>query len=320
MSGGGSAPDPDPQMGEAAKMSAETGQKMLDFMTKQSEITNRWADEDRSRYQGTFQPIEDDYIAKAMAAQDPEKMGIDADLRASEAVGDVRQQFSLQREADNRRLRSMGVRPDSGVAISGNRARGSAEALAAAGASNLAHRASIAEDEAKADGMQTNAINMGKGLAVNPGTSMGLSNGAGQAGFSGAMSGYGQQASILGKEHDARMKAWSADQQMMGGFGSALGSVVGALPMMSSKDVKEEKRPAKGSLGAIRKMPVEKWKYKDGVADSGEHIGPYAEDFAKATGKGDGKTIDPISMMGVTLGAVQELDKKVSKLAGGKSA
>lgn len=319
MSGGG-APKPDPQMGEAARMSAETGKEMMAFMKDQAEITNKWAADDRARYERDFVPLEAEYAADALAAQDKEKIGLNADKRASEAVADVRQQFSMQRDADNRRLRSMGVRPDSGRDAALASSRGSAEALATAGAANIGRRQSILQDEAKADGMRANAINMGKGMAVNPGTAMGISNGAAQAGFGGAMSGYGQQASILGKQHDAQMQAWSADQNMMGGFGSALGSVVGALPMMSSKDVKEDKRPAKGSLGAIRKMPVEKWKYKDGVADSGEHIGPYAEDFAKATGKGDGKTIDPISMMGVTLGAVQELDKKVSKMAGGKSA
>ncbi|MFG6660102.1 tail fiber domain-containing protein [Sulfitobacter sp. 915] len=319
MSGGG-APKPDPQMGEAARMSAETGKEMMAFMKDQAEITNKWAADDRARYERDFVPLEAEYAADALAAQDKEKIGLNADQRASEAVADVRQQFSMQRDADNRRLRSMGVRPDSGRDAALASSRGSAEALATAGAANMGRRQSILQDEAKADGMRANAINMGKGMAVNPGTAMGISNGAAQSGFSGAMSGYNQQASILGKEHDARMSAWQADQNMMGGFGSALGSVIGAMPMMSSKDVKEDKRPAKGSLGAIRKMPVEKWKYKDGVADSGEHIGPYAEDFAKATGKGDGKTIDPISMMGVTLGAVQELDKKVSKMAGGKSA
>ncbi|MEO9629573.1 MAG: tail fiber domain-containing protein [Sulfitobacter sp.] len=325
MSGGG-APKPDPQMGEAARMSAETGQEMMAFMKDQAEITNKWAADDRARYERDFVPLEAEYAADALAAQDKEKIGLNADQRASEAVADVRQQFSMQRDADNRRLRSMGVRPDSGRDAALASSRGSAEALATAGAANMGRRQSILQDEAKADGMRANAINMGKGMAVNPGTAMGISNGAAQSGFGGAMKGYGQQASILGAQHDAQMSAWSGNQKMWNGVGNALGSIAGAsnlgatlLPMMSSKDVKEDKRPAKGSLGAIRKMPVEKWKYKDGVADSGEHIGPYAEDFAKATGKGDGKTIDPISMMGVTLGAVQELDKKVDKLAKGKS-
>ena len=179
MSGGG-APKPDPQMGEAAKMSAETGKEMMAFMKDQAEVTNKWAADDRARYERDFVPLEAEYAADALAAQDKEKIGLNADQRASEAVADVRQQFSMQRDADNRRLRSMGVRPDSGRDAALASSRGSAEALATAGAANMGRRQSILQDEAKADGMRANAINMGKGMAVNPGTAMGISNGAAQ--------------------------------------------------------------------------------------------------------------------------------------------
>jgi hypothetical protein len=227
MSGGG-APTPDPAMGEAAKLSAQTGQDMLEFMTGQAEVTNRWADEDRTRYQEDYVPRERAYAARADAARDPAKIGLNADNRASEAVGDVRQQFALQRDSDDRRSRSMGVRPDSGRDAAMAGARGSAEALSSAGASNMARRQSIMQDDAKAETMTTNSINMGKGMAVNPGTSMGLSNASGQAGFSGAMGGYGQQANILGKEFDGRMDGWKAKQAQYAAFGQALGSVAGA--------------------------------------------------------------------------------------------
>lgn len=65
-------------------------------------------------------------------------------------------------------------------------------------------------------------------------------------------------------------------------------------------------------------MPVEQWKYKDGMGDGGEHIGPYAEDFQAATGKGDGATIPVVDAIGVTMKAVQELNQKVDKIAGKK--
>lgn len=103
---------------------------------------------------------------------------------------------------------------------------------------------------------------------------------------------------------------------MMGGLGSVAG--LGMSLAMSSKDYKEDKRPARGVLEVANSMPVEEWSYKDGIADEGRHIGPYAEDFQAATGKGDGKTIPMQDMMGVTLGAVQELSRKVDKLEGGK--
>ena len=62
-------------------------------------------------------------------------------------------------------------------------------------------------------------------------------------------------------------------------------------------------------------MPVEKWKYKEG--DDTEHMGTYAEDFTKATGTGDGKRIEAVDAIGITMKAVQDLDKKVEKLAVG---
>ena len=89
--------------------------------------------------------------------------------------------------------------------------------------------------------------------------------------------------------------------------------------MLSSKKVKHDKKPV-DSLGAVRKMPVEQWTYNEGKGDGGTHVGPYAEDFAKATGVGDGSAIDPITMMGVTLGAVRQLDEQVQKLTGAMGA
>jgi hypothetical protein len=310
---GGSAPSPDPQMGEAAKMSAETGRDMLDFMKGQADITNQWAADDRQRYTDAFRPLEDSYIDKSIAANDPRQIEERAELRATEAVGDVRQQFALSRDANSRRARSMGVNPNSGRAEALDRSSGNAEALAAAGASNLARRQSIAQDEARGDAIEANTINLGKGMAVNPATSMGLSNGAAQAGFSGAQAGYGQQASILNKDYESRLGAWQSKQAAIGSTASGLGALAGAI-ILSSKEFKENKKPATNSLGAVRKMPVEEWTYKEGMADEGTHIGPYAEDFADATGMGDGKSIDAISLMGLTLGAVKELDAKVSKM------
>ncbi len=311
---GGSAPAPDPQMGVAARMSAETGQRMLSWMQEQARVTNNWASQDRARYQRVFQPMEDRFAADARAASDPRTIAANASARSREAVADVRQQFTQQRAADTRRLTAMGVNPNSGRFAAADRSAGTSESLAAAGAANMGRRASINEDRARADGLTANAINLGKGMAVNPATSMGLSNSAGGAGFQGAMSGYGQQASILNTDYNNRMQAWQADQGMLGGLFQGIGVLAG----LSSKGYKTDKKAAKGNLEKVRKMPVGDWKYKPGIADGGaqRHIGPYAEDFKKATGVGDGKTIDLISQLGVTLGAIQELDKKVSKLEG----
>ncbi|MEW6125024.1 MAG: hypothetical protein AB1698_20660 [Pseudomonadota bacterium] len=67
----------------------------------------------------------------------------------------------------------------------------------------------------------------------------------------------------------------------------------------------------------MRGMPVEEWTYKEGAGDGGRHIGTYAQDFRRETGKGDGKSIPVIDAIGVTMGAVKELDAKFEQIARG---
>lgn len=302
---GGSAPRPDPQMAVAAQMSAQTGQDMLNWMREQAAITNRWAGEDRARYQDVYQPMQDRFIAEAESYNSPERRA----SAAAEAGADVTLAGRQAAEQRTRQQMAMGVNPASGRAINANAKAGTDLALATAGAQNLARR----NVEQTGTAMRANAINMGNGLAVNPGTSMGLSNGAGQAGFGGAMSGYGQQANILGQQFNQQMQSYNANQAGLGAIGSALGTVIGAMPFASSKDIKHDKKPV-DALGAVKKMPVEAWTYNKGEGDGKRHIGPYAQDFKKATGVGDGKSIDPITMMGVTLGAVKQLADKVDAM------
>lgn len=302
-----SAPSPDPRMGEAALLSAQTGERYLQFMQGQSDIANRWAAEDRARSQGVYQPIEDQYIAEARAYDTPERRNTEA----ARAVADVRQQAALARGQNERRLTSVGVNPASGRFNAETSRSAMAEGLAAAGADNMARRQVEAAGEARIG----NVINMGKGLAVNPATSLGLANGAAASGFQGAQGGYGQQASILGAQHRSQMDAWSANQQSRAGIGSAVGQLAGAFLFGSSKEIKEDKRPVYGILDAVKEMPVEKWKYKDGEGDGKTHIGPYAEDFAEKTGMGDGATISIIDMLGVNMGAIKELAQQVDDLA-----
>ncbi|MGN7869543.1 tail fiber domain-containing protein [Paracoccus sp. 22332] len=307
--GNNSSPRPDPQMGEAAKMSAETGQQMLEFMKSQASITNEWAADDRARDINTFRPLQDQFIKDAQTWASPGRKA----AKASEAASQVSLASRLAQGQTDRQMMAMGVNPASGAALASRRRASTDTALARAGAINLSNRQIEAEAEAK----KANAINMGSGLAVNPGTSMGLSNGAGQAGFSGAMQGYGQQASILNQDYQARMQSWQQDQAGSAGLLGAIGSIAGAygpsLLALSSKDAKTDKRPIPDgeALGAIRKMPVERWRYKEGMGDEGEHVGPYAQDFQAATGKGDGQTIPLMEAISVTMKAVQDLDKKI---------
>ncbi len=120
------------------------------------------------------------------------------------------------------------------------------------------------------------------------------------------------------------MQTWQANQGSLAGIGGAVGQIGGAilanpgtlaaLAATSDENAKENRKPARGILGMVEKMPVEEWDYKPGVEDGGRHVGPMAQDFQAATGKGDGRSIPMVDAFGVTLGAVQELAAKVDRL------
>jgi hypothetical protein len=355
--GGSSAPSPDPNIGKAAMKQAELGESWLNFAQEQFKVSNerqkeqdvlanqvtqqqldaskqaqQWATEDRDRYNNTFKPLEDQFINKAQNWDSAERQ----QQQASEAKADVLNNASQQRQATERNMASMGVDPTSGRYAGVERSGENATALAAAGAENNARN--TVRNQALS--LQADAVNMGKGLAVNPASSLGLSTSAGSAamqttagnnaqaaglssimgqGYQAAMTGYGNQANTLNQQYQNQLNAWQANQQQSNSLWSGLGSLAGmGLMAFSSKELKEDKRPATGSLEAVRRMPVGEWKYKDGIADGGEHIGPYAEDFQAATGKGNGKMINLMDAVGVTMGAVQQLDKKVDALAKGR--
>ena len=318
----GSAPKPDPRMGEAAMMAAKTGEDALAWMQKQAEVTNGWAETDRARYQNTFVPLQNQFIREAKQYDTPGRRN----AAAREAVADIRQNAGLADKARMRQEMAMGIDPSSGRSAALARKGDLTLGLASAGASNMARR----RIETEGRGLRASAVNLGNGMAVNPGTSMGLSNSAGGAGFGAAASGYNSQASILGQQQQQEMQAWQTQEQARSsgaaGLGSALGSLAGAgismfgpamMPMLSDEDAKTDKSPSKGNLKAIRKMRVDEWRYKDGLGDGAKHTGTYAQDFQKATGRGDGRTIPVVDAVGVTMGAVKELSEKVDRIGRG---
>lgn len=101
---------------------------------------------------------------------------------------------------------------------------------------------------------------------------------------------------------------WTSDLIGLGGS-----FVQGGMSMMSSRKIKEDKRECEPVLEKVRALPVERWKYVSGVADEGQHIGPYAEDWAEAFG-GPDTHINSVDAIGVCLKAIQELSDKVDAL------
>ena len=318
-----------------------TGQK---FLARYSDLGTSQLD----RYKRTFQPIEDKIASDAANWDSEERMTEEA----AKAKGTALSNIQAQRESRNRELASMGVNPASGRSASARNTDSINAALAATQAENgardgvrqqaqqLRSNAATLGQNINANGMQATNLGLASAglgttnasLGLNAGsTALGnsLSNQASwsnnsnimSSGFQGAMSGYGNQANILNAQYGNQLSAWSAKQQSdaagFGGLMSGVGTMAGAM-MMSSRKLKEDKKPIPdGALDAMNSMPVQSWKYKDGVADGGYHIGPYAEDFQKATGKGDGTSIPIVDAIGVTMKAVQELDQKVEKLGRG---
>lgn len=363
--GGGSAPDPDPNIGRAALKNAELGEEWLAFaeeqfdyanerQTKLDEMTervteqqlatqdraNEWAAEDRERWEETFKPLQDEYIDKAANWDSEARQG----EMAAEAKADVMSNAAAQRGASERNMASMGVDPRSGRYAAVDKAGEVNTALAAAGAQNNARQ------QVRKEGMslQADALNIGAGLPSQAasGASLGLNAGnsalAGQTGansmalnntsimsqgFQGAMSGNSSMAGILNSQYGNEVNAWSAQKQAEGqsaaALGQAAGSAAGMAMMMSSKDYKEGKQPAGDAMEKIEQMPVEEWQYKQGAPgdDGGQrHIGPYAEDYQRATGKGDGKAIPMQDMIGLQTKAIQEVGLRLDKLENGSPA
>lgn len=186
-----------------------------------------------------------------------------------------------------------------------------------------------------AAGLGVNAGSAAQGGALANQSSFLANAGLMGQGYQGAMGGYANQANILNSQYQNQLQAWSANQQASAqgaaGLWGAVGSGLGMYAAMaSSKDIKTKKKPVKGALQAVKGLPVESWEYtKEGQKrpisanmippDGNRHIGPYAEDFARETGIGDGKTIPIQDAIGITMKAVQELDDKVDAIAGKKS-
>lgn len=89
--------------------------------------------------------------------------------------------------------------------------------------------------------------------------------------------------------------------------------------MSSSKELKEDGEPIddEKALEGLTKVPVESWKYKDGVEDGGRHVGPYAEDMQAQFGDSvapGGIGLDMVSVTGQHHAAIRALAKKVDRL------
>lgn len=315
----------------------------LDALTKrigeqqiaQGEQQFQWARSDRDRYETAFKPVEDQFVKEAS------EYGSDARQQeaAATAKADITAAIAQQKEVTQRQQMGLGVNPASGRFAGIQRAGDLGGAIATAGAQNqartqqrdkgLALKADVTNlgrglpaQSAQATALGLNAGNSAAGLYGNANQQYIASTGIMGQGYRGAMAGYQGQGDTLNRQYATQVDAWkaqnAANAQSSAGIGSAIGSIAGlGMSFFSDKNKKTDKAavPEGKALAAVKNMPVEEWSYKPGVADEGRHIGPYAQDFKRETGKGDGKTIAAQDAIGITMKAVQDLSAKVDKLA-----
>lgn len=113
---------------------------------------------------------------------------------------------------------------------------------------------------------------------------------------------------------NAANKQRSADKKA-GRLGTA-GKIIGtALAFFSSEDLKHDRGHEGDLLEKLKKVRVNRWQYK---GDDKTHVGPFSEEFNREfeidTDRPD--MISVIDALGVTMGAIKELDKKVSAHGG----
>ncbi|HNO86957.1 MAG TPA: hypothetical protein PKI69_01705 [Rhodocyclaceae bacterium] len=320
----------------------EIGQGVATQQQDDSAKASSRADQQWSQYQTTFQPIEEKMAQEAM------DYGGEADQERAtgQAAADVSQQFQSQRAAAQRQLASMGVKPNSGAFMAQNRESDAAEAAARAAAMTGTRQAvkdkgvSLRASAAAFGRNQTNTAGQQVGISTGTGSAATQSAGAGVgstlAAGNSINAGYGAQIGAANSAVQANLglgglmnSAYGNQAQMYGSQMAGLGQLMGTAAgfygkpqgsgaVASSRDFKESKAPVDtgDAVEAFKRLDVDSWKYRDGIADGGRHVGPYAEDVQRELGDEvapGGKQIDMISMSGAQTAAIKGLAEKLDE-------
>lgn len=263
----GSMPQPDPNIGLAALKSAQTGEDWLNVAKQQYSIANArqdklddlnarvttsqlaaqdqantWAAQDRERYTSVFQPLESQFVATAGAWNSAAHQ---AEVAGS-AKADVLNAAATAEQTRQRQMSALGVNPASGRFAGLSAAADTATALASAGAQTNARR----QLENQALSLQGDAVSMGKGLPSQAAQALGLGVNSGNAtisnaigvnnawlgntdllksGYQTAMTGYGQQATILNNLYNNQIDAWKAQEESKYNGLKAVTGIIGAF-------------------------------------------------------------------------------------------
>lgn len=308
--------------------------QVSDAQLAQSKLASDQAADQANYAKDVFRPLEQRLVSEAGNYDTQERR----DAAAGAAAADVTQAYKGAAEKTARSMARYGVDPSSGAGASAIEAAGLDEARAKAGAMTAATR----NVEQQGYARMMDAAGLGRNVVSNQATYLTASQNAGnssvanqtqalnaqasgaglmQSGFSTAVQGNQSAGSLYGQAANVQQNASNGTMQGLVGIGS--------LIAMSDEDVKSDKKPANTArmLGMVEKTPVSEWRYdpeKGGPDDGGQqHVGPMAQDVNEQMGEQaapGGKVIDLVSANGVTMGAVQELSKRVRKLEQHKGA
>lgn len=304
-------------------------QRMVASNLEGQRLAMQMARENAQDRQG-YRALENQMLSEAMN-QDRSQM---RNLYAGRSAADVEQAMSTARSTAVRNLSRMGINPNAARFADLNNQIALQGAAMKAGAMTNARMGADQMYEAK----RINAMNIGRNMpatqlsAIGTGANVGGSTSAmfnNQSapmfqGYQGAMQGMqGNLAAqsgignMMNQGYQNQVAAYNAENAGMAGLGQLVGA---GMSFFSSEDMKKDKASiGRGkALDAVRNMPVESWRYKEGVADGGQHVGPYAEDFKRETGLGTGKQIQAQDAIGIALGAIKDLDAKIDALRDGK--
>lgn len=322
---------------EAATAKAlEVSDAQLASMKNQDRIASETYDYSK----GTYRPVEQGIVKDAMSFNTE----AERERRAGLAGADVAQAFGAARSQGVRQLGRMGVNPSDGRMLATIRELGASEALGTAYAKNKSRADSETLGRAlKMDAASlgrnlpsqqtaaaTTAINAGNASAANGLTPLQIAQaGTGQmgAGFDAAQRGYQTSGNMYGNIAGIQQQANASGNATAGALGTAAGaalSTVGTwgpyLASLSDENAKKDITPVseEDALEAVTATPVKEWTYRKGEGDGGSHVGPMAQDVKRTMGSKaapGGKMIDLISMNGITMKAVQALNKKIDNMA-----
>lgn len=237
------------QLGWAREQDAKNRELLQQVLGPQLQAQadqQEWAKKDRARYEGVYQPIEDQLIQDFQSYNTPERQA----QERGRAMADVASSFDAQRRNALQRLESFGVDPSQTRNAALDVAMRTQQGASMAAAATNAQR--VGEDKARA--MRADAINIGRGMPSQVAQSYGQSVAAGSQAMGGANSTFGTSAGAMGNPtswgqmgmqgmqgagnmqsqgFQNQMSAYNAQQQANANMMSGIGSMVGMAAMLA---------------------------------------------------------------------------------------